>query len=135
MIILIGEGDEKNLHSFNSLVRVYPIPSMVLPLSVTNGICFVVEHGEDGTPKLETINAIVHSAKYSGQSRNLRFEVSFFDGHKTAVSIVAPLEASKILLDGKRVPTVQARITDSNMTRMSVEFVGKAKKQRLDIVF
>ena len=32
---------------------------MVLPLSVTNGICFVVEHGEDGTPKLETINAIV----------------------------------------------------------------------------
>ncbi len=111
------------------------VPSRVIPLALGRSRHLKVVQGKTVSPRLESLNAILHSASYDGKAGRLKLECSSFDGHPV-IAVVGGIRAPKMVtLDRKRVAEWSQSIMPDGSVRVDVRFSGTAAPQTLIITY
>ncbi|HTR80101.1 MAG TPA: hypothetical protein VMM58_00635, partial [Bacteroidota bacterium] len=130
-IFIEGNGDK--LHSWKNGDR--NVASLVLPLDAVDSSQSKIEFGAMQGPYLESVNAILYSARYAFNAKFLECIISSFPGHVISARIVGAKKAKRILLDGKPLSHVGRIQNDDGSKTLDVKFVGTEKKQTLRITY
>ncbi len=130
-IFIQGKGE--TLHSWTSGNG--NVSSLVFPLDAVQSTQCEIDFGAADNPYLESINAILYSAKYTEKTKSLECVVSSFQGHAVAAKIVGAKKAKTIMLDGKLVKNVLRSRNDDGSETLEVHFAGSEKKQHLSIIY
>jgi len=130
-ILIRGQGE--TLHSWTGGEG--NVSSLVFPLDEAQSTQSKIEFGGVVNPYLESINAILYSARYTEKTKSLDCDISSFKGHAVTATVVGAKKAAKVLLDGKPVKSVvRSRNSVGNET-IEVSFAGSEKKQHLSILY
>ena len=130
-ILIKGKGEA--LHSWRSGDE--NVSSLVFPVDAVQSTQCEIEFGAAHDPYLESINAILVSARYIEKTKLLECVVSSFQGHAVTAKIVGAKKAKTIMVDGKRVKNVRRSRNGDGSETLNVSFVGSDKKQHLRIVY
>jgi hypothetical protein len=108
---------------------------LVFPLDAVQSTQSKIEFGAVENPYLESINAILYSAKYSEKTRSLECVVSSFQGHAVTAKIVGTKKATMIVVDGEPVKNVLRSRNNDGSETLEVDFSGSETKQHLSIIY
>ncbi len=129
---ILIKGNGKTLHSWISGGK--NVSSVIFPLDAVQSTQCEINFGVAGNPYLESINAILYTAKYAEKTRSLDCIFSSFQGHAITAKIIGAKKAKKILLDGRPLKNVIRSLDDGNEA-LTLNFVGSEKKQVLRIIY
>ena len=127
------KGKGETLHSWSDGNANFS--SLVFALDDIRSTQSRIGFGAVQSPYLESINAILYSAKYSQTAASLECVVSSFSGHSVTAKIVGKRSAKKIVLDGMLVKNVLRSRHDDGTETLEVHFVGSENKQLLRIIY
>lgn len=130
-ILIKGKGE--TLHSWTSGNG--NISSLVFPLDAFQSTQCEIDFGTVHNSYLESINAILYSAKYTEKTQSLECVVSSFQGHAVTAKIVGTRKATMIVIDGKPVKNVHRSRNGDGSETLEVNFAGSETKQHLSIIY
>ena len=130
-ISISGKGGR--LHSFTDGST--SIASLVLPLDAAQRARYDIHLGSVENPYLESINAIVYAAQYTGEKKSLECVFSSFQGHAVTAFVIGAKKAKKILIDGKVLKNVKRAIQADGSEKLEVHCTGTDARQKLSIIY
>ena len=111
------------------------VPSRIVPLDLRSKHRWELTRNTSRTPVLVSATAIVHSVVYDHPKKQIRCDVSSFNGHRTRLVMESESPARSFLIDGMRVHGSGAPSQYSSLQRTTVEFQGSDQRQRIIIQF
>ena len=110
------------------------VPSRVIPLQLAQSRRWDIALGPAGSPRLESVNAVVRAARYDKASRRLDVTISSFDGHPVVLRVAAAGVGKRVLVDGKRATSFTVARTKNEVTT-ELRCTGRSGTQRIAITF
>ena len=87
-----------------------------------------IELGEVMEPYLKNVNSVVRSVTYDRNAKEMKIELSAFDGHKSEIEIVSPFELGSIEFENDIKIIDQKNVVDENHFITKVKFVQMEKE-------
>lgn len=111
------------------------VPSRIVPLDLRSKKRWELTRNTSRTPVLVSATAIVHSVVYDHGKKQIRCDVSSFNGHRTRLVIESENLPGSILIDGTIAHGSVTPSEHSSLQRTTVEFLGSDQRQRIMIQF
>ena len=111
------------------------VPSRILPLDHRSKGSWGLTRNTSRTPVLVSATAIVHSVVYDHGNKQIRCDVSSFNGHRTRLVIESENLPGSILIDGTIAHGSVAPSEHSSRQRTTVEFQGSEQRQHVTLQF
>ena len=125
----------KGKHLQSCMIDGKAVPSLVLPLDTQEASTVDVKFGKPTTPYLESVNATLQSAGSDSKAKVLTFVLSSFSEHKTIATVVGPMAAKKVLIDGVVQSDVKTQTEVDGVKSIQIVFVGSGKRQTIKVLF
>ena len=119
-VTMNGKGNR--LKSFSADGK--KIHSLILPLEQRASRNFSITFGTISEPYLYKANAVVHSADYSSEKKQLRCTVSSFLGHKTTLNLVGKNKPRHVFLNGKTAKNIVTVKNSDASVDITISFVA-----------
>ena len=130
-VTLTGKADR--LRSIVSGGR--SLPSLVLPLDARAPGSLAATYGTPETPYLESVNAILQHAGYSGNTGTMTLLLSSFKLHRIAARVISPFFLKKMLIDGKARTSYKRSIGPDGLIEYRISLVGTDAPQTVELKF
>jgi hypothetical protein len=111
------------------------VPSRILPLDYRSKRSWELTANSRHIPVLISATAIVHSAAYDPLKKQIRCDVSSFNGHRTRLVIESESPPGSIQVDGATAQGSVAQSEHSSRQKTTVEFQGSELRQHVLIQF
>ena len=111
------------------------VPTRVVPLRLAKSVEWEIRLGPATGPYLESLNAILHDAKYDKKDGKLLLELSSFAGHHVVAEVMAREKPRRVRLDGKKILSSSTRQNADGSMVTTVRFVGSLETQNLEFQF
>jgi hypothetical protein len=111
------------------------VPSRILPLDYRSKRSWELTANSRHIPVLISATAIVHSAAYDPLKKQIRCDVSSFNGHRTRLVIGSESPPGSIQVDGATAQGSVAQSEHSSRQKTTVEFQGSELRQHVLIQF
>ncbi|MCX6142413.1 MAG: hypothetical protein NTZ35_04265 [Ignavibacteriales bacterium] len=111
------------------------VPSRIVPLDFRSKRHWEFTPNTFRTPVLVSATAIVHSVVYDSLKKQIRCDVSSFNGHRTLLVIESENPTESILIDGTTAHGSVAPAEHSSRQRTTVEFQGSEQRQHVILQF
>ena len=109
------------------------VASVVLPLSSLHSTQYTIECGRARSPYLESVNAILHSAKYVPRTKVLQCVITSFQGHDVIASVIGKQKVRQAYVDGKPIQKIIHIPLGDGTEKLELHFSGTDKRQILAI--
>jgi hypothetical protein len=107
------------------------VPSRIVPLDLRSKRRWELTRNTFRTPVLVSATAIVHSVVYDHAVKQIRCDISSFNGHRTRLVIESQNPPGRIMIDGTIAHGSDAPSESSSMRRTAVEFQGSEQRQHV----
>jgi hypothetical protein len=77
------------------------IPSRILPVDARTGSSITVEMGPILYPFVDSVNAVLHTARIDPKARTMQLSLSSFERHQTTIRLLTPWMARAVTINGK----------------------------------
>ena len=111
------------------------VPSRIAPLDFRSKRHWELTPNTFHTPVLVSATAIVHSVVYDHLKKQIRCDVSSFNGHRTLLVIESENPTESILIDGTIAHGSVAPAEHSSRQTTTVEFQGSEQRQHVILQF
>jgi hypothetical protein len=111
------------------------VPSRIMPLDLRSKRRWDLVQNNSHIPALVEASAIVHTVVYDHSNKQMRCDISSFDGHRTRLVIESESAPGRIVVDGAIVQGSEAPSKSSSLRRTAAEFRGSEQRQHVTIQF
>jgi len=111
------------------------IPSRIIPLELRSKKRWELTPTTSRIPVLVSATAIIHSVLYDGAKKQIRCDLSSFNGHLTQLVIDSESAPARIMIDGTTAHGTEISPAPGSVRRTAVEFAGSDNHQQVIIQF
>jgi hypothetical protein len=130
-VLISGKG--RGLKSF--MADGMSVPSLVVPLDIRNTRKWTLRLGSGKEPYLVQTNALLRSAGYFTEGKELRLTVSSFSGHTVTAAVSAPARPTRATVDGNAITTQSIKNRSAGGYELLLRFEGTGAPQHIRVQF